>query len=115
MGGSDELYSPDFAGARDRLALAVDQYDSPEDNQDWAAYTSTDPRVANRRHLAMSLWHLGTPRECLCPQSCPSGSSGDSSMAGPPDYWAGQRTTGGPVGAAPASARFPTGSSVTWS
>ncbi len=32
----------------------------------------------------------------------------------PPDYWAGQRTTGGPVGAAPASARFPTGSSVTW-
>jgi hypothetical protein len=34
---------------------------------------------------------------------------------GPPDYWAGQRTTGGPVGTAPASARFPIGSSVTWS
>jgi hypothetical protein len=34
---------------------------------------------------------------------------------GPADYWAGQRTTGGPVGAALASARFPTGSSVTWS
>ena len=31
------------------------------------------------------------------------------------DYWAGQRTTGGPVGTAPAPARAPIGSSVTWS
>lgn len=32
----------------------------------------------------------------------------------PPDYWAGQRMTGGPVGVDPASAWFATGSSVTW-
>ena len=46
-----------------------------------------------------------------------SGNFVDSSRTGggPPDYWAGQRTTGGPVGTAPESARFPTGSSVTWS
>jgi hypothetical protein len=45
-----------------------------------------------------------------------SGNFVDSSRTGggPPDYWAGQRTTGSPVGAAPASARFPTGSRVTW-
>ncbi len=29
-----------------------------------------------------------------------------SSRSGPADYWAGQRTTGGPIGAAPASARI---------
>jgi RNA polymerase sigma factor (sigma-70 family) len=32
----------------------------------------------------------------------------------PPDYRAGQRMTGGPIGVDPASARFRTGSSVTW-
>jgi hypothetical protein len=36
-------------------------------------------------------------------------------QVGPADYWAGQRMTGGPVGAARPSTRFPTGSSVTWS
>ena len=46
-----------------------------------------------------------------------SGNFVDSSRTGggPPAYWAGQRTTGSPVGAAPVSARFPTGSRVTWS
>jgi hypothetical protein len=46
-----------------------------------------------------------------------SGNFVDSSRTGggPPDYWAGQRTTGSPVGAAQARARFPTGSRVTWS
>jgi len=63
--GQTMLYRADFAGARDRLAMAVDQYDSPEDKRDWAAYTNTDPRVANRCHLAMSLWHLGFPDQAL--------------------------------------------------
>ena len=63
--GQTMLYRADFAGARDRLAMAVDHYDSPEDKPDWAAYTSTDPRVANRCHLAMSLWHLGFPDQAL--------------------------------------------------
>ena len=63
--GQTMLYRADFAGARDRLAMAVDQYDSPENKRDWAAYTNTDPRVANRCHLAMSLWHLGFPDQAL--------------------------------------------------
>jgi class 3 adenylate cyclase/predicted ATPase len=63
--GQTMLYRADFAGARDRLATAVDHYDSPEDKRAWAAYTNTDPRVANRCHLAMSLWHLGFPDQAL--------------------------------------------------
>ncbi len=63
--GQTMLYRADFAGARDRLTMAVDQYDSPEDKRGWAAYTNTDPRVANRCHLAMSLWHLGFPDQAL--------------------------------------------------
>ena len=53
--GQTMLYRADFAGARDRLVMAVNQYDGQDDNRDWAAYTNTDPRVANRCHLAMSL------------------------------------------------------------
>jgi hypothetical protein len=40
------LYRADFAGGRDRLAMALDQDDCPEDMRDWAAYTSTDPHHA---------------------------------------------------------------------
>ncbi len=63
--GQTMLYRADFAGALDRLEMAVNQYDSPEDSRNWATYTNTDPRVANRCHLAMSLWHLGFPDQAL--------------------------------------------------
>jgi class 3 adenylate cyclase/predicted ATPase len=57
--GQTMLYRGDFVRARDILTVAVDRYDIPTYDWDWAAYTNTDPRVANRCHLAMSLWHLG--------------------------------------------------------
>ena len=63
--GQTMLYRADFAGARDRFATAVDEYDSPGHTLYWAAYTNQDPGVANRCHLAMSLWHLGYPDQAL--------------------------------------------------
>ena len=61
MRGQTMLYRADFAGARDMLAKAVLKYDDPKRPKYWNAYTSQDPAVANRCHLAVSLWHLGFP------------------------------------------------------
>jgi class 3 adenylate cyclase/predicted ATPase len=65
VGHTMMYYCADFAGARDRFTTAVDAYDGRERALHWATYTSQDPRVANRCHLAMSLWHLGFPDQAL--------------------------------------------------
>jgi len=65
MRGQTMLYRADFARAHDHVAMAVDQYDDPERTKYWEAYTSQDPAVANRCHLAVCLWHLGFPDQAL--------------------------------------------------
>ena len=65
MRGQTILYRADFTHAHDDVALAVDKYDDRERTKYWEAYTSQDPAVANRCHLAVSLWHLGFSDQAL--------------------------------------------------
>jgi class 3 adenylate cyclase/predicted ATPase/tRNA A-37 threonylcarbamoyl transferase component Bud32 len=61
MSGETMLYRADFAGARDRFATAVAEYDDRERTRIWAARTSHNAGVTHRSNLAVSLWHLGFP------------------------------------------------------
>ena len=65
MSGETMLYRADFAGARDRLATAVAEYDDRERTKFWAVHTSHDAGVTCRSNLAVSLWHLGYPDQAL--------------------------------------------------
>ena len=61
MSGETMLYRADFAGARDRFATAIAEYDDRERTRIWAARTSHNAGVTHRSNLALSLWHLGFP------------------------------------------------------
>jgi hypothetical protein len=65
MSGETMLYRGDFAGARDRFATAVAEYDDRERTKSWAAHTGHDAGVTCRSNLAVSLWHLGYPDQAL--------------------------------------------------
>jgi tetratricopeptide (TPR) repeat protein len=65
MAGQTMLYSGDFAGARDRFATALAEFDDRERNASWAAMTSHDVGVNIRCNLAVTLWHLGYPDQAL--------------------------------------------------
>jgi class 3 adenylate cyclase/predicted ATPase len=65
MAGETMLYRADFAGARDRFAKAVTEYDDRERTRFWAAHTSHNAGVTCRSNLAVSLWHLGYPDQAL--------------------------------------------------
>ena len=65
MAGQTMLYRADFAGARDRFATAVAEYDDRERIKFWAAQTGHDAGVTIRCNLAVSLWHLGYPDQAL--------------------------------------------------
>jgi tetratricopeptide (TPR) repeat protein len=59
MVGETKLYRGDFAGARDRFATALAEYDDRERTRFWAAHTGHNAGVTCRSNLAVSLWHLG--------------------------------------------------------
>jgi urea ABC transporter urea binding protein len=59
------LYRAKFAGARDRFATAVAEYDDRERTRFWAGHTSHNAGVTCRSNLAVSLWHLGYPDQAL--------------------------------------------------
>ncbi len=65
MSGETLLYRADFAGARDRFATAVADYDDRERTRSWAVHTGHDAGVTCRSNLAISLWHLGYPDQAL--------------------------------------------------
>ena len=55
----------DFAGARDRFATAVTDFDDRERTRSWAAHTGHNAGITHRSNLAVSLWHLGYPDQAL--------------------------------------------------
>ena len=65
MAGQTMLYRADFAGARDRFATAIAEFDDPERIAFWAAQTGHYAGVNIRCNLAVSLWHLGYPDQAL--------------------------------------------------
>ncbi|OAI49152.1 hypothetical protein AYO44_18580 [Planctomycetaceae bacterium SCGC AG-212-F19] len=65
MAGETMLYRADFAGARDRFATAVAQYDDRDRTKFWAGHTSHNAGVTCRSNLAVCLWHLGYPDQAL--------------------------------------------------
>ncbi len=65
MAGQTMLYRADFAGARDRFATAVAEFDDRERTKFWAAQTGHNAGVNIRCNLAVSLWHLGYPDQAL--------------------------------------------------
>jgi predicted ATPase len=65
MSGGTMLYRAEFAGARDRFATAVAEYDDRERTKFWAGHTSHNAGVTCRSNLAVSLWHLGHPDQAL--------------------------------------------------
>jgi serine/threonine protein kinase/tetratricopeptide (TPR) repeat protein len=65
MPGETMLYRADFAGARDRFATAVAEFDDRERTKLWAAHTGHDAGVTHRSNLAVCLWHLGYPDQAM--------------------------------------------------
>ncbi len=65
IAGQTMLYRGDFAGARERFATAVAEFDNRERIEHWAAQTGHDAGVAIRCNLAVSLWHLGYPDQAM--------------------------------------------------
>jgi serine/threonine protein kinase/TolB-like protein/tetratricopeptide (TPR) repeat protein len=65
MAGETLLYRADFAGARDRFATAVAEYDDRARTRFWAGHTSHNAGVTCRSNLAVALWHLGYPDQAL--------------------------------------------------
>jgi predicted ATPase len=65
MAGETRLYRADFAGARDRFATALAEYDDRERTRFWAAHTGHNAGVTCRSNLAVSLWHLGYADQAL--------------------------------------------------
>ena len=65
IAGQTMLYRADFAGARDRFATALAEFDDRERITFWAAMTGHNAGVNIRCNLAVALWHLGYPDQAL--------------------------------------------------
>ena len=65
MAGQTMLYRGDFAGARDRFATALAEFDDRVRIASWAAMTNHDAGLTIRCNLAVTLWHLGYPDQAL--------------------------------------------------
>ncbi len=65
MSAETMLYRADFAGARDRFAIAVARFDDRERTRSWAVHTGHNAGITHRSNLAVSLWHLGYPDQAL--------------------------------------------------
>ena len=74
IAGQTMLYRADFAGARDRFATALAEFDDQATHRSSGlAQTGHDAGVNIRCNLAVSLWHLGYPDQALDGQ--PGGAS----------------------------------------
>ncbi len=55
----------DFAGCRRLCVEAIERYEDPEQCRIWCNNTGQNASVVARCYLALSLWHLGYPKEAL--------------------------------------------------
>ncbi len=65
MPGVTMHYRAQFAGARACFEKALGAYDDRLRTKFWTAYTGHDGGVTHRCYLALTLWHLGYPKQAL--------------------------------------------------